>query len=83
MNEEKLLQKITTDPKTMLGKPVIKGTRLTVEIIVEIMAYGATLKDLKEDYPFLAEEDVYSELLYAAKCLPHEEIYAAQQGMMN
>ena len=77
MNEEKLLQNITTNPKIMLGKPVIKGTRLTVEIIVEKMAYGATLKDLKEDYPFLTEEDVYSALLYAARCLSHEEIYAA------
>ena len=45
MNKEKLLQKITIDPKIMLGKPVIKGTRLTVEIIIEKMAYGATLKD--------------------------------------
>ena len=40
----------------MLRKPVIKGTRLTVEIIVEKMAYGAT-KDLKEDYPFLTVKD--------------------------
>ena len=61
----------------MLGKPVIKGTRLTVELIVEKLAYGATLDDLKEDYPFITEEDIRSALLYAAKCLSREEIYAA------
>jgi len=68
MNKEKLLQKITIDPKIMLGKPVIKGTRLTVEIIIEKMAYGATLKDLKEDYPFLTEEDIHSALLSYCTC---------------
>ena len=75
--EKTLLKRIIVDPKTMLGKPVIKGTRLTVEIIVEKLAYGATIKDLKKDYPFLAEEDIRAALLYAAKRLAHEEVYAA------
>ncbi len=77
MNEENLLQRISVDQKIMLGKPVIKGTRLAVELIVEKMAYGATVKDLQEDYPFLTEEDIQSALLYAARCLSHEEVYAA------
>jgi uncharacterized protein (DUF433 family) len=41
------------------------------------MAYGATLDDLKKDYPFLTEKDIRSALLYAAKRLAHEEVYAA------
>ena len=77
MNQEEMLQRVIIDPKIMLGKPVIKGTRLTVELIVEKLAYGATLDDLKEDYPFITEEDIRSALLYAAKCLSREEIYAA------
>lgn len=76
MREEKLLQRVVTDPKIMLGKPVIKGTRLTVELIVEKMAYGATMEDLIKDYPFLSENDIRSALLYAAKRLAHEEVYA-------
>lgn len=76
MREEKLLQRVVTDPKIMLGKPVIKGTRLTVELIVEKMAYGATMEDLIKDYPFLSEDDIRSALLYAAKRLAHEEVYA-------
>ncbi|MBW2249335.1 MAG: DUF433 domain-containing protein [Deltaproteobacteria bacterium] len=74
---EELLKRVVVDPKIMLGKPVIKGTRLTIELIVEKMAYGATLNDLRKDYPFLTEEDVRSALLYAAKRLAHEEVYAA------
>ncbi len=77
MTEEKLLKRIVVNPKIMLGKPVIKGTRLTVEIIVEKIAYGETIEDLKKDYPFLTEEDIRAALLYAAKRLAHEEIYAA------
>jgi len=77
MNEETLLRRITTDSNIMLGKPVIKGTRLTVELIIEKLAYRATYRDLKEDYPFISEEDICSALLYAAKCLSREEVCAA------
>ncbi len=77
MTEEKLLKRIAINPKIMLGKPVIKGTRLTVEIIVEKIAYGETIEDLKRDYPFLTEDDIRAALLYAAKRLAHEEVYAA------
>jgi uncharacterized protein (DUF433 family) len=76
MTEKALLRRIVVNPKIMLGKPVIKGTRLPVEIIVEKIAYGAKLEDLKRDFPFLKEEDVRAALLYAAKRLANEEIYA-------
>jgi uncharacterized protein (DUF433 family) len=61
----------------MRGKPVIKGTRLPVEIIVEKTAYGLTFEDLKKDYPFLADDDIKAALLYAAKRIANEEIYEA------
>ena len=53
MNEESLLRRIELNPNIMLGKPIIKGARLPVDIVVEKMAYGATIEDLKKDYPFL------------------------------
>jgi len=77
MTEKALLRRIAVDPKIMLGKPVIKGTRLPVEIVVEKIAYGATLGDLRKDYPFLKEEDVRAALLYAAKRIANEEVYEA------
>ena len=77
MTEKTLLKRIVVDPKIMIGKPVIKGTRLPVEIIVEKVAYGATIEDLRRDYPFLKEEDIRAALLYAAKRIANEEIYEA------
>jgi uncharacterized protein (DUF433 family) len=76
MTEKTLLKRIVVDPKIMLGKPVIKGTRLPVEIIIEKVAYGATIEDLRKDYPFLKEGDIRAALLYAAKRIANEEIYS-------
>ncbi len=77
MTERALLKRIVVDPKIMLGKPVIKGTRLPVEIIIEKVAYGATIENLRKDYPFLKEDDIRAALLYAAKRIANEEIYEA------
>ena len=77
MTEERLLKRIVINPKIMLGKPVIKGTRLPVETIVEKIAYGETADDILKDYPFLTAEDIRAALLYAAKSLAREEVYAA------
>jgi uncharacterized protein (DUF433 family) len=77
MTEKALLKRVVINPKVMLGKPVIKGTRLPVEIIVEKVAYGATIDDLRKDYPFLKGDDIRAALLYAAKRIANEEIYEA------
>ena len=77
MIEKALSKRIVVNPKVMLGKPVIRGTRLTVETIVEKIAYGAAFEDIIKDYPFITTDDIQASLLYAAKSLAHEEIYAA------
>jgi uncharacterized protein (DUF433 family) len=77
MTEKALLRRIVVDPKIMIGKPVIRGTRLPIEIIVEKVAYGASIDDLRRDYPFLKDEDVRAALLYAAKRIANEEVYEA------
>ena len=77
MTESALLRRIVTDPKVMLGKPVIRGTRLTVEMIIEKLAYGETVEEILTEYPFIKEDDVRAALLYAARSLSHEEVYAA------
>lgn len=77
MTEAKLLRRIVRNPKIMLGKPVIKGTRLPVSIVVEKIAYGATTDELKKDYPFLADEDIKAALLFASKCVALGEVFTA------
>lgn len=72
--KEELLHRIEMNPKIMLGKPVIKGTRLTVELILEKLAYGETEEDILRDYPFLSQQDIKAAILYAAKTLSLEEV---------
>ena len=72
---EILLDRIEINPEIMLGKPVVKGTRLPVEIIVEKVAYGNTYQEILAQYPFLKEDDIKAALIYAAKSLKNEEIF--------
>ena len=76
MKEIALLDHIEYNSKIMLGKPVIKGTRLPVEIIIEKIAYGYTYQQIIKEYPFITEEDIKASLLYAAKAIAREEIYS-------
>ncbi len=69
MLEQQLLERITLNPKVMVGKPVIKGTRLTVEYILNLLAHGATIPEILEEYKGLTPEDIQACLLFATKSL--------------
>jgi len=66
--------RIAMDPAIMMGKPVIRGTRITVELILRKLAEGATERDLQEDYPHLTTEDIRAAVAYGAASVAHEEI---------
>ena len=68
------MDRIIIDPEIMVGKPVIKGTRITVNLIIQLLANGATETEILEDYPDLKKEDIKAALLYASHCLDREEI---------
>jgi uncharacterized protein (DUF433 family) len=65
--------RIAINPKVMLGKPVIRGTRITVELILRKLGEGATDQDLLEAYPHLTREDIQAAMTYAADSIAHEE----------
>lgn len=69
MSDRELLDRIALDPKVMTGKPVIRGTRLTVEYILNLLAHGATPEAILEEYDGLTREDVQACLLFATKSL--------------
>ena len=69
MTEQQLLERIALDPRVMVGKPVIKGTRLTVEYILNLLAHGATATEILEEYKGLTPEDIQACLLFATKSL--------------
>jgi len=67
-------ERIVADHQIMLGKPVIKGTRLTVELILRKLSEGATTPDLLKMYPNLQEIDVFAALNYASEMVAAEEV---------
>jgi uncharacterized protein (DUF433 family) len=69
MKDEELLARITIDPKIMAGKPVIKGTRLTVDYVLNLLAHGATSAEIIQEYDGLTEQDIQACFLFATKAL--------------
>lgn len=65
---------VAVDPTVMLGKPTIRGTRITVELILRKLAEGATTEDLIEAYPQLSMDSIHAAMTYAADTLAHEEL---------
>ena len=66
--------RIEINSHVMMGKPVIRGTRITVELILGKLAEGATESELLEDYPHLTREDLRAAIAYGAASVAHEEV---------
>lgn len=69
-----LTDRIEMNSEVMLGKPVIRGTRIPVELLLRKLSEGATERDLLEAYPRLSREDMLAAFAYAADMLAHETI---------
>ena len=67
--------RIVIDPQILVGKPVVKGTRLAVEFIIELLAQGWTEEQIFGNYPGLTHEDVRACLQYASRTLKAERVY--------
>ena len=75
VEEEKWSRKMVIDEKILGGKPVIRGTRIPVYLIVELVADGLNIKDVLKEYPELSEEDIKAALRYAASMLKRKTYY--------
>jgi uncharacterized protein (DUF433 family) len=72
--------RIEIDPAVLLGKPVIRGTRIPVEVVLRKLAEGATEVDLLDAYPKLTHDDIQAALQYAADSIAHEVIVLPKAG---
>ena len=68
-------QRIIVDPKIMIGKPIVKGTRLRVDFILELLAQGWTKEDILKNYPQLSTHDLQAVLAYSVHTLKLETVY--------
>ncbi len=71
----KYQNRITVDPAIMVGKPIIKGTRITVELILRLLAEGMTENEILENYPHLRTEDIRAALEYAFEAVEREKVF--------
>ena len=76
-----LLERITINPDVMVGKPTIRGLRITVEQVLKALSAGIAQKSILEDYPELEPEDVQAVLLYAAERIGEERIFKLDAGV--
>ena len=74
MDEKKLLERITVNPKIFGGKPIVRGRRLAVEHVLGMLAAGDTSEELLKGYPWMTHEDIQACLLYARKVIGHERV---------
>lgn len=75
VNKQELLKRITIDPKLMVGKPAIRGMRITVEQILDSLVSGIGQDELLEDYPELEADDIKASILYANELVKEERVY--------
>ena len=68
-----ITDRIEVNPKVMMGKPIIRGTRVTVELILRKLSEGAKEADLLDAYPRITREDIHAAMRYAADTVSHEE----------
>ncbi len=73
--EKQIHNRIVLDPKIMAGKPVIKGTRIPVGLIIKLISQGISGKEILDDYPELKKDDIKAALEYASEVLNSEEVY--------
>ena len=69
-----ITDRIEVNPQVMLGKPVIRGTRIPVELLLRKLSEGASEADLLEAYPRLTRDDIHAAMRYAADTLAHEQV---------
>ncbi len=70
-----LIDRIVVDPKILTGKPIIRGTRISVELVIELLAAGWSHEQILASYPHLTEEDIRACLAYATELLREEKVY--------
>jgi uncharacterized protein (DUF433 family) len=78
MSDEPLLQRITANPEIFAGKPIIRGMRISVELVLSLLAQGETTESLLEDYPDLEADDIRACLEYARAVIAQDSLDAVR-----
>jgi uncharacterized protein (DUF433 family) len=69
-------ERITVDPNILVGKPIVKGTRMSVEFIIDLLARGWTVEQILKEYDHLTRDDIRACLAYAGELVKEEKVYS-------
>ena len=69
-------ERIIVDPQILVGKPIIKGTRISVEFVIDLLAHGWTTEQILKEYDHLTVEDIHACLAYAGELVKEEKVYS-------
>ena len=72
------MARIVTNPKILAGKPIMEGTRIAVYLILNLIAHGKTMTDIRSEYPALTGADIKAALTYAARHMKYEETHVLE-----
>jgi len=79
-DKQSLLERITVDPDILVGKPTIRGLRISVEQVLKALGAGISQDELLDEYPELEQEDIQAALLYAAERVGEEQVFVVREG---
>ncbi len=71
------MNRIVYDPNILGGKPIIRGTRISVQFLLELLGAGMSISEILEEYPHLEQEDVLAAIRYAAQTIANEEVFVS------
>ena len=80
MNDRNLLARITSNPEIFGGKPIIRGMRISVELVLSLLAQGVSTEEILSDYPSLTREDIQGCLAYARAVIANDTLDAVKVG---
>jgi len=80
MNDRNLLARITSNPEIFGGKPIIRGMRISVELVLSLLAQGVSVEAILSDYPSLTGEDIHACLAYARAVIANDSLDAIKVG---
>ena len=78
MNEQQLLERITSNPNIFSGKPIVRGMRISVELVLSLLAQGESSEELLADYPDMVPEDILACLAYAHSVIANDTLDSVQ-----
>jgi len=81
MRNKQLMERITYNPNILGGKPIIRGTRISVQFILELLGAGMSTSEIIEEYPHLKRDDILAAASYAANTVANEEIFISFEAV--